>query len=111
MNLPNHLSNVHIISLPERLGQKQTSQLWDQVKPLLNQSECYVLLDMEQISRLDWSGVTLLMDLFAQMRRFSGTLAMMRVHPVVMAFLELTQTNQFIPVFLDEQAALAGLKV
>lgn len=111
MNLPNHQSaNFHVISLPERVGRNQSAQVLDELKSMLNQTKSPILLDMAQVSRMDWSGVTLLMELFTQMRRYSGTLAMMHVHPVVMAFLELTQTNQFIPVFPDEQAALAGLK-
>lgn len=111
MNLPNdQIANFHVICLPERVGRNQSAVVLGELKPMLNQANNHVVLDMTQVSHLDWSGVTLLMELFAQMRRYSGTLAMMHVHPVVMAFLELTQTNHFIPVFADEQAALAGLK-
>lgn len=111
MNLPNHQSaNFHVISLPERVGHKQSAQVMSELKPMLNQSRNHILLDMTQVSRLDWSGVTLLMELFAQMRRYKRRLAIMHVHPVAMAFLELTQTNLLIPVFPDEQAALAGLR-
>lgn len=111
MSLPNRqFANFHVISLPERLDQQQSAQVWDELKPMLNPSQRNVLLDMAQISRLDWNGVTLLMDVFAQIRRYSGTLAMMQVHPVVMAFLELTQTNHLIPVFTDEAAALTGFR-
>ena len=111
MNLLNHQSAYfHVISMPERVGQHQSAQVLSQIKSLLNPSRSHVLLDMEQVIRLDWSGVVLLMELLTQMRRYSGTLALVHVHPVVMAFLELTQTNQLIPVFLDEQAALADLR-
>lgn len=111
MSLPSRqFEHLHVISLPERVGQKHTAKVWSEIKPMLYQSQRYVLLDMAQISRLDWNGITLLMDVYAAMRRNGGRIAMMRVQPVVMAFLELTQMNKLIPVFTDENAALAGFK-
>ncbi len=113
MNLPNHqYPNFHVISLPEYVGKDQSTQVLRKIKPMLNQSSNAIfLLDMAQVIRLDWSGVMLLMELLTHMRSYSGTLALVHVRPVVMAFLELTQTNQLIPVFLDEQTALADLRV
>lgn len=109
MSLPyQQTDHLQLISLPERLGGKHKSRLWSELKPLLRQAHRRVLLDLAQIGQLDWSGVILLMDAYAEVRRLDGQLALVGVQPGVMAYLELAQLNKLMPMFQDENAALAA---
>lgn len=99
------LADGYVISLPDRLGQGRASMLWADLKPLLARFAPKPILDMTQISRLDWSGAALLMDACVEARRMGGTLGVLHAQPAVAAFLELTQIDRLVRVLADENDA------
>ena len=89
---------------------RQSRELTELSKEVLQQKDTKVLIDLSRVSRIDSAGLGLLMRCYSHAVRNSGMLKLLNPNPEVQKLLELTKINSVVESFDDEQKALQSFR-
>jgi anti-sigma B factor antagonist len=73
-------------------------------------SDTKVLIDLSRVSRIDSSGLGMLMQCYTHAIRNSGVLKLLNPPPQVKKVLSLTRIDAVVPTFEDERAAVESFQ-
>jgi anti-sigma B factor antagonist len=84
-------------------GSRELSKLCGLV---LTQKETKVLIDLRQVSRIDSTGLGMLMQCYSHVIRNRGTFKLLNPSPPVQRALSMSKIDSVVEIFLDESEAL-----
>jgi anti-anti-sigma factor len=87
-----------------------SSELSELIRIIDERSETKVLIDLQKVSRIDSTGLGLLMQCYTHAIRNSGVLKLFQPTPPVKRVLSLTKIDSVVPTFEDEAAALQSFE-
>ena len=103
------VGKVTIITLAGALVYEEAPAVRAMVTNAVHGSARLFLLDLEQITRLDSSGIGLLVALFRHVTRHDGHLKLLRPSPTARRFLGISHMTMVFDIFDDESDALLNL--
>ena len=87
-----------------------SSELRELVRLIGERSDTKVLIDLQKVSRIDSTGLGMLMQCYTHAIHNSGVLKLFQPTPPVKRVLSLTKIDAVVPTFEDETAALNSFK-
>jgi anti-anti-sigma factor len=103
------VGKVTVIVLTGALVYEEAAQLRAAVTAAVHADARAFLLDLEQITRLDSSGVGLLVAMFRHVTRHGGHLKLLRPSPTARRVLGISHMTMVFDIFDDENDALLNL--
>ena len=98
-----------IIDLAGRIALGETNlQLHEVVRQLVQEGKKHVLLNLEQVSAIDSSGLGELVAGYASLERSGGTLKLVNLPPRVTEVMTITKLVTVFEVFENENEAVAS---
>jgi len=88
-------------------GSLETEQL---SKQILGQSDKKVLIDMERVSRIDSTGLGVLLSCYSHVVRNQGSFKLLRIPEKVQKLFEITKIGSLLEAYEDEAAALRSFR-
>ena len=85
-----------------------SKQLSGQLRRLLSDGVCNLLFNLEGLTQVDSSGISVLVEAYLSVRRNGGNLKLLRLRNRVRMVLNLFRLLDIIPNFEDETQALAS---
>ena len=85
-----------------------SEQLSGQLRRLFNNGVCNLVFNLEGLTQLDSSGISVLVETYLSVRRNGGNLKLLRLGNRVRMVLNLFRLLDIIPNFEDETQALAS---
>ncbi len=85
-----------------------SKQLSGQLRRLLSDGVCNLLFNLEGLTQVDSSGISVLVETYLSVRRNGGNLKLLRLRNRVRMVLNLFRLLDIIPNFEDETQALAS---
>jgi anti-anti-sigma factor len=79
-----------------------------QLQRLLENGACNLLLNLEELTQMDSSGISVLVETYVSLRRNGGNLKLLRPRDRVRMVLKLLRLLDIIPNFENEALALAS---
>ena len=73
-----------------------------------DQKDTKVLIDLSRVSRIDSTGLGVLMNCYCHAMRNAGALKLLRADAPVRRVLSVTRIDSLLPIFEDEAAAIAS---
>lgn len=102
---------IQIIHLTGRLlGREQTADLLEQVDNLVAQGKYYLIIDLEQLTHMNSSGLGILIHFLTKSRNAGGELVVVKVPAVIEKLLIITKLNNVFSQEDDLSNAIALLK-
>jgi len=83
-------------------------RLREAVHEALGEGRQHLLLDMSRVTSMDSAGVGELVAAYASARNRGAQLKLLKLSPKVAAVLQITQIHGVLPIFNDEEEALAS---
>lgn len=84
--------------------------LMRRIRELLDQGHTRVLLNLQQVSYIDSTGIGEIVGAFTRVRRHGGVLAISNVGPRIREVLQATTLDTVLLLFDDEEGALESLR-
>ena len=85
-----------------------SEKLSGQLRRLFNNGVCHLLFNLEGLTQVDSSGISVLVEAYLSVRRNGGNLKLLRLRNRVRMVLSLFRLLDIIPNFEDETQALAS---
>ncbi|HLH00673.1 MAG TPA: STAS domain-containing protein [Bryobacteraceae bacterium] len=79
-------------------------------KAIRTQSDTKVLIDLSKVSRIDSTGLGVLMNCYCHAVKNSGALKLLNPDAPVKKVLQITKIDKIVPTFEDENAAIASFQ-
>lgn len=104
-----HVRGAAVVDLSGKLtlGEGATP-LRQTIRKLADEGSRNVLLNLDGVQQVDSSGLGALTVSLNLLKRNGGTLGLVRVPLRVRELIRLTRLDRLIPIFTDEESALAG---
>lgn len=101
---------VQLISLAGKLlGGEATTQLTDAVTELVEQGKCYLVVDLQELTHMNSSGLGALILMLTKARNRGGELVVCRVPDTINKLLVITKLNNVFTQEDDLDAAVARM--
>ena len=91
--------SVVVKKLPESVTATYTEELFDEVAQLLQEDHPNLVLDFSQVSRMDSTGIDVLLRCTEEAMKRNGDIKLAAVSPEVAAILELTRVDRLFQIF------------
>jgi anti-sigma B factor antagonist len=99
---------VVIIEIPGRLTLESSGELKDLLKELMEEKKYCIIMDLEQTTYVDSSGLGAIVSKIAMTRSNGGDVRLAHVAPNIQELLELTHLNQILQVCETTEIAVAS---
>jgi len=102
--------DVRIVDLRGRSTiEGESATLGKQLRDLIENGARKLLLNLAEVSKIDSSGVSIIIEAHAALKRLGGTLELLAPSGQVLEVLRVFRLQEIIPSFEDERQALANL--
>ena len=104
-----HAANVSYLTLSGSLNYTCRKTLGEQVQADLAQGRCVFILDLNEVTFIDSSGLGVLVACCSTIRKQGGTLKLIQVPDKVRALLDMTKLTDFFELYANAEAALQSV--
>ena len=102
---------IQIVQLSGKLlGREQTQALTDAVDDLVASGKNHLIINLEQLTHMNSTGLGILIHFLTKSRNSGGELVVVKVPPVIQKLLIITKLNNVFSQENDMDAAIATLK-
>lgn len=102
---------IQIVQLSGKLlGREQTQALTDAVDDLVASGKNHLIINLEQLTHMNSTGLGILIHFLTKSRNSGGELVVVKVPPVIQKLLIITKLNNVFSQEDDMDAAIATLK-
>ena len=106
-----HKSNTTIIVIEANmLGSDYSQLLHDKIKEAISTGERNFIIQMEKVRRINSIGVGIIITAWTTVINAGGRFALVKLTDKVAQILSICETDQFIPIFDNENEALSHLE-
>ncbi len=99
---------VAIVPMEEILDATVTLEVRHQIQQIMNFGYTNLLLNLAQVTRFDSSGIGVLVSTMKRCRLAKGHMAVCSLPPLVQLALEIASMDQILPIFANEEEAIAN---
>lgn len=96
--------SVKVIKLSGIVGHIQAKQFRQEISDLIEAGAIEILIDFEQVTFMDSSGLGALISVLKTIRAANGTLSLCSLRQEVKMLLELADVSQFFVIFSNQEA-------
>ena len=98
--------NVEVIKLPQQLVMANAAETREAIKYIINDGRHQVVLDLQEISFIDSSGLSVLVSALKAAQELHGKVVLLSPSNDVRSLIELTRLHQIFEIFEDRHAAI-----
>jgi anti-sigma B factor antagonist len=110
MNLEHQTKDgIDVVKLPERLLMADAAEARASLKEIINQGSGKLILDLEDTTFMDSSGLAVLVSSLQAARKKKGDVYLVNMSATVRALFELTRLHTVFQIFDDKAGALRAL--
>lgn len=107
--LVRHVGGAAVVDVSGRLTLSEgATPLRQTIQKLADDGHRMVLLNLNEVQYVDSSGLGALTVSLSLLKRSGGVLRLVNVPPRMRELIRLTRLDRVIPIFTDEESALAG---
>lgn len=99
------MKEPEILKLEGEIDLHRTTELREQLQPLLKAKRPEILLDLAQVSYMDSSGLAVLIEAFQATKSYGGNLAICGLQPRVRSIIDIARLDQILTVYESVQEA------
>ena len=98
---------IELVALQGDLDFHSTSDLRTEFSKFAERKAPKVIVDFKKVNYIDSSGLAAFIELFQQMKRYSGKLVLYQLSPAVRSVFEVARLDSILKLVQDEKEALA----
>ncbi len=100
------IETVEIIKLPNQLVMGNAPQARDEIKSLIRNGHTQLILDLQEISFIDSSGLSVLVSTLKAAQELQGHVVLLSPTDGVRSLIELTRLHHIFEIFEDKDTAV-----
>ena len=104
------VGEVSILVLAGQLVEEGDIPLADWINDLVLRGRVKILLDFQHVTRIDSTGVGIVVSKYLTLRRHGGTLKLLHVGPKALYLLTITKLTTVLEIFDAEEAAVRSFE-
>lgn len=98
--------DIVIIDISGEIDLYNAPDLKDLIKNHIENQEYNILVNLEKVGYIDSSGIGALISSLSNLKKYQGTLKVLKVFGAVRKVFELTKLTNFFEIFDDEEKAI-----
>ena len=106
IQIKNSGQEIETVALQGDLDFHTSQELRTELSKLSERKAAKVLIDLKKVSYIDSSGLAAFIELFQQMKRYSGKLVLFGLAPEVRGVFEIAHLDSILKLAQDEKEAL-----